>query len=151
MSQRMSPICIKYLESERERETEMRTCSYCWVCALLCCGKDQTCPAESAIVNMLYRQGAAFNKLCSKSRCMSHWQAASAAEDTVSRFLCGAFSSWIMSERVTERETQTREHWLASRDFRFKQPICRGRACIQIAHAHTLARTRLQTCTAACM
>lgn len=63
------------------------------------------CVAESAIVNMLYRLQAALNKLCSKSRCMSHWQPASAAEDTVSRFLNEAFSSRNMTrERERERE-----------------------------------------------
>lgn len=61
------------------------------------------CVARSAIVNMLYRLQAALNKLCSKSRCMSHWQPASAAEDTVSRFLYEAFSSRNMT-RERERE-----------------------------------------------
>lgn len=70
-------------------------CNECsdWVSALLCCERDPACRAESAIANMLYWLGAALNKQCSKSRCMSHQQSPSAAEDMVSRFLCEAFST----------------------------------------------------------
>lgn len=124
---------------------EMRTCSY-WVCVLLCCGIDLTCPAESAIVNMLYRLGAALNKLCSKSRCMSHRQPASAAEDTVSRFLYEAFSSRKIKKRERAERPVNNTLWLVSRDFRFKQPACEDKhVCTHnCKHAPRLARTQEQ-------
>lgn len=73
---------------------------------LLCCERTLTCPAESAIVNMLYCLGAALDMQCSKSRCMSHRQPARAAEDTVSRFLYEAFSGRNIKKRERKGEKE---------------------------------------------
>lgn len=108
----------------------MKTCSS-WLCVLLSCGRDQTCPAERAIVSMLYGLEAALKKLCSKSRCMSHWQSASAAEDTVSRFLYEASSS----RRGREGEKPCEQHsdlWV----------VTSGSSC---PSARTCTRTNVHT------
>ena len=118
-----------------------------WAYVLLCRGKDRARPAQTAIVNMLYRPGAALNKLCSKSSSMNHRQPASAAKDTVSRFPCEAFSGSIIEERRgggggAERpinNTLTCESWL---------PV---QAASLWGHAHVQIHTQLWACTTACM